>query len=133
MDDWVFRAVTALFASRASRLFMSISLLLCAATPACGGGPGSGGTLQDNASAELSVVADAGPAVPFSAPPTVDCLTPEQGCSCATPDETISCHAPILRDGDYVTCEGTRVCVNGAWGPCWPLSFSPAGTTGRRR
>jgi hypothetical protein len=112
---------------------MGMSLLVCAATPACGGGPGSG-TLHDNASAELSVVADAGGALPaLSSPSNFECLTPEQGCPCATPDETLSCHAPIIRDGDYVTCEGTRACVNGTWGPCWPLTFAPAGSSGRRR
>lgn len=114
-----------------------MSLLLCAATAACGGSPGAG-TLHDSASAELSVGVDAGEAPDgsgalLSEPLATDCVTPEQGCPCATPDETISCHAPIIRDGNYVTCEGTRACVNGTWGPCWSPTFSPAGGTGRRR
>jgi hypothetical protein len=124
MDDWEVQAVTDFSVSRVSFLIMGLSLLLCAATPACGGGPGSE-TLQDNASAELAVGSAADP---FSAPQTFGCLTPDQGCPCATPDESISCHAPILRDGYYVTCEGTRVCTKGTWGPCLPPTFSPAGS-----
>jgi hypothetical protein len=57
---------------------------------------------------------------PFHAPTAPDCSTPEQGCTCTQEGETVACEGPVLKDGDFVTCEGARACFHGAWGPCIP-------------
>jgi hypothetical protein len=113
-------------------------LLLSGATVACGGGPGSG-TLTDSAGMGTPTPTDAGanpdgdPASNPMLPPPSPCWRAEQGCHCADPGATVACKAPVFRDGDYVTCAGTRECIGGIWGPCWPPNYQSASTSARTR
>jgi hypothetical protein len=111
-----------------------VLLLLSGATAACGGGPDSG-ALKDGAGMGAPTPADAGanadgsPAPgPVVAPPG-GCWRNEQGCNCSDWGQTVACKGPVFRDGNYVTCAGTRECVNGVWGPCWPPNYQSAGTS----
>jgi hypothetical protein len=117
-------------------LFIRIgaALLLPAITVACGGGPGSE-RLRDGVGMSLPVAAADGGEVslPPASPPD-NCANPEQGCPCTDLGATIACKGPVVRDGNYTTCAGTRECVQGSWGPCWPPNYSaPTVTTAHSR
>ncbi len=68
--------------------------------------------------------------LPQAPPAAAECATPDQGCPCDQPGEVVACHGPVLRDGNYTTCDGLRACVKGAWGPCIPPTFHSHGHTG---
>ena len=107
---------------------MAAWALVASATVACGSAPPDP-TLQDGAEGTSSAAAaptTESTAEPYSAPRTAECGT-EQGCPCAHEREAIACKGPMLRDGDYVTCEGFRVCFHGAWGPCLPPALQTSG------
>jgi hypothetical protein len=74
----------------------------------------------------------AGQSQPLADPPP-GCWRVEQGCQCQDWGETVACQTPVYRDGDYVTCAGTRACIRGTWGPCWPPNYQVAGATAYHR
>ncbi len=133
-------AVTADRAPRASFVWIALSLLLSGLSVGCGGGPGSR-SLHDGAQTDVDVSGDtgaspapgAGPATAPSSDSADGCWSQEMGCHCANSGQTASCHASVLRDGDYATCSGTRACIDGTWGPCWPPTYETPGASPRRR
>jgi hypothetical protein len=111
------------------------TLLLSGTIAACGGA----GPLKDGAGMSAEMPDDAGAASDDGGSsqsivdPPIGCWRVEQGCQCQNPGEVVACQAPVYRNGDYATCAGTRECINGTWGPCWPTNYQVAGTTSRHR
>jgi hypothetical protein len=138
MDEYGEPALKSNFAPRTLAMWIG-TVLMVSGTMACGGGPSSG-SLHDGAGMNVPApTAEEGDAGTDGAGgelvlpnPGLDCSNPEQGCPCDSAGETVGCHAPVLRDGNYVTCVGTRACTGGVWGPCWPPTYQ-ATTSAHRR
>jgi hypothetical protein len=96
-------------------------LVLLAALPACSGGAKSR-TLSDGAGT-ADPVPSTGAIDDAGAPPPSECWGLEEGCRCADAGATVACKGPVFRAGDYISCAGTRQCVGGFWGPCWPQNY----------
>jgi hypothetical protein len=81
---------------------------------------------------DAGAASDGDPSQALTDPPA-GCWRAEQGCHCQDWGATVACQAPVYRDGDYVTCSGTRECISGTWGPCWPPNYQVAGASTRHR
>jgi hypothetical protein len=106
------------------RVFEFVGLVVVMSSVAglagCGGGPSTGHVDGADTTSSAPAATNDANGDPAPADP---CSQPETGCKCDTEGATLACKGPVLRNGDYVTCSGTRSCVNGHWGLCMPPAY----------